>query len=85
VKPCDLTLRDVDLDVGVITVRYTKLYKSRLVPVGPKLAQELARVMSGYGATVSFPLRGASYPCSGVSRTPAGRLGAPSMQTSPGA
>jgi integrase/recombinase XerD len=37
-----LTLRDVDLDVGVITVRYTKFYKSRLVPVGPKLAQELA-------------------------------------------
>ena len=37
-----LTLRDVDLGEGVITVRDTKFYKSRLVPVGPKLAQELA-------------------------------------------
>jgi integrase len=37
-----LTLRDVDLGEGVITIRDTKFYKSRLVPVGPKLAQELA-------------------------------------------
>jgi integrase/recombinase XerD len=37
-----LTLRDVDLGEGVITVRDTKFYKSRLVPVGRKLARELA-------------------------------------------
>jgi integrase/recombinase XerD len=34
-----LTLRDVDLDEGVITFHDTKFCKSRLVPVGPKLAQ----------------------------------------------
>jgi integrase/recombinase XerD len=42
-----LTLRDVDLGEGVITVRDTKFYKSRLVPVGPKLARELAAFADG--------------------------------------
>lgn len=37
-----LTLRDVDLVQRIITVRNTKFYKTRLVPIGPKLAQELA-------------------------------------------
>ena len=37
-----LTLRDVDLVERVITVRDTKFFKTRLVPIGPKLAQELA-------------------------------------------
>lgn len=37
-----LTLRDVDLVQRVITVRNTKFFKTRLVPIGPKLAQELA-------------------------------------------
>jgi integrase/recombinase XerD len=37
-----LTLRDVDLRQRVITVRNTKFFKTRLVPIGPKLAQELA-------------------------------------------
>ncbi len=37
-----LTLSDVDLGERVITVRDTKFYKSRLVPVGPRLAKELA-------------------------------------------
>lgn len=37
-----LTLRDVDLVERLITVRDTKFYKSRLVPVGPKLASALA-------------------------------------------
>jgi integrase len=41
-----LTLRDVDLDERVITVRNTKFYKSRLVPVGPKLAKELATFLA---------------------------------------
>jgi site-specific recombinase XerD len=36
-----LTLRDVDLVQRIITVRNTKFYKTRLVPIGPKLAQEL--------------------------------------------
>ncbi len=37
-----LTLRDVDLTEQVITVRDTKFFKTRLVPIGPKLTRELA-------------------------------------------
>ncbi|HEX3403508.1 MAG TPA: tyrosine-type recombinase/integrase [Acetobacteraceae bacterium] len=37
-----LTLQDVDLAERVITVRCTKFFKTRLVPIGPKLAGELA-------------------------------------------
>ena len=36
-----LTLQDVDLTEQVITVRDTKFFKTRLVPIGPKLSQEL--------------------------------------------
>jgi len=36
-----LTLHDVDLAERVITVRCTKFFKTRLVPIGPKLAGEL--------------------------------------------
>jgi integrase/recombinase XerD len=37
-----LTLRDADVVRRIITVRDTKFYKTRLVPIGPKLARELA-------------------------------------------
>jgi integrase len=37
-----LTLRDVDLRRRIITVRNAKFYKTRLVPIGPKLALELS-------------------------------------------
>ena len=37
-----LSLRDVDLSERIITVRNTKFFKTRLVPIGPKLARELA-------------------------------------------
>jgi integrase/recombinase XerD len=37
-----LTLQDVDLAEQVITVRDTKFFKTRLVPIGPKLTRELA-------------------------------------------
>jgi len=37
-----LTVRDVDLTEGIIIVRCTKFFKTRLVPIGPKLANELA-------------------------------------------
>jgi len=37
-----LTLRDVDLDNRVITVRSGKFFKQRLVPCGPQLRRELA-------------------------------------------
>jgi site-specific recombinase XerD len=36
-----LTIRDVDLADAVLTVRNTKFYKSRLVPVAPQLASTL--------------------------------------------
>ena len=36
-----LTLADVDLSASVLTVRDTKFYKGRLVPVGPQLATVL--------------------------------------------
>lgn len=37
-----LRLHDLDLAQRVITVRNTKFYKTRLVPVGPRLTQEVA-------------------------------------------
>jgi integrase len=37
-----LTVRDVDTVERIITVRNTKFFKTRLVPIGPRLAQELA-------------------------------------------
>jgi integrase len=39
-----LTLADVDLAQAVLTIRATKFYKSRLVPVGP----QLATILDGY-------------------------------------
>ena len=36
-----LTLADVDLRESVLTIRATKFYKSRLVPIGPQLAPVL--------------------------------------------
>ena len=40
-----LTLADVDLDEAILTIRATKFYKSRLVPIGPQLATVLANYM----------------------------------------
>lgn len=37
-----LTLQDVDLDEQIITINCTKFFKTRVVPIGPKLAGELA-------------------------------------------
>jgi integrase len=45
-----LTLRDVDIVERVITVRKTKFFKTRLVPIGQKLAQELAAHMERVGS-----------------------------------
>lgn len=38
----NLTLRDVDVIERIITVRDTKFFKTRLVPIGPKLSRQLA-------------------------------------------
>lgn len=40
-----LNLGDVDLLERVLTIRESKFYKSRLVPIGPKLAEELRRFL----------------------------------------
>jgi integrase/recombinase XerD len=37
-----LTIRDVDLAEGIVTVRNTKFFKTRLVPIGPKLTLEVS-------------------------------------------
>jgi len=37
-----LTLRDVDLTERIITVSNTKFFKTRLVPIGPRLARDRA-------------------------------------------
>jgi integrase len=37
-----LTLPDVDLAASLLTVRYTKFFKTRLVPIGPQLTKALA-------------------------------------------
>lgn len=37
-----LLLQDVDLSEQIITVRHTKFFKTRLVPIGPKLNREVA-------------------------------------------
>jgi integrase/recombinase XerD len=42
-----LTLADVDLAEDVLTIRATKFYKSRPVPIGPQLATVLASLRAG--------------------------------------
>ena len=46
-EACRLTLEDVDLSDAVLTVRETKFYKSRLVPIGPQLADALRIYAAG--------------------------------------
>jgi len=41
-----LTLKDVDLEQRLLTVRDTKFYKTRLVPIGPRLTMALADYLS---------------------------------------
>lgn len=66
-EACRLRVKDVDLDRGVLVIRQTKFYKSRLVPFGPKLEvllrQQIARCRTGlYGSadpeTALFRLKG---------------------------
>ena len=44
-----LRLADVDLDGGVITIRGTKFYKSRLVPLGTDVVQVLRKYLATPG------------------------------------
>jgi site-specific recombinase XerD len=41
-----LTMRDVDLEASVITVRESKFFKTRFVPIGPRLTRTLAKYAS---------------------------------------
>jgi integrase/recombinase XerD len=41
-----LTLQDVDLEERLLTLRDTKFYKTRLVPIGPRLTMVLADYLS---------------------------------------
>ncbi len=49
-----LTLADVDLPGGLLTIRNTKFFKSRLVPIGPQLTSVLTTYAS-LRARRSFP------------------------------
>jgi integrase/recombinase XerD len=51
-----LTLKDVDLDQAVLTVRESKFFKSRLVPIGLRLTEEMRSYHEW--RTASLPLRG---------------------------
>jgi integrase/recombinase XerD len=53
-----LTAADVDLPNSLLTIRYTKFFKSRLVPI----SRDLAKVLSDYAAW-----RSANYPGAGAS------------------
>ena len=55
-----LTLQDVDLAERVITVRCTKFFKTRLVPIGPKLASELAAHLERRGLLAMPPDKAAA-------------------------
>lgn len=46
-----LAVSDVDLDQAVLTIRETKFYKSRLVPIGERLASVLATYMERHRAS----------------------------------
>lgn len=46
----NLNHRDVDLDAALLTIRQTKFGKTRLVPVGPKLRNALAKYASRFSA-----------------------------------
>ena len=50
-----LTLGDVDLEAGIITVRNTKFYKSRLVPLHPTTTEALQQYARLRDAIVSVP------------------------------
>ena len=64
-----LTIDDVDLSEAVLTVRDAKFYKSRLVPVGPQLADRL-RSYAEIRADRPFPRGRASTFLANIDGTP---------------
>src|SRR6266702_8070819 len=51
-----LTIGDVDLPGAVLTIRDSKFFKTRLVPIGPKTVQALAEYASRRDASPGTPL-----------------------------
>ena len=64
-----LTLDDADLTEAVLTIRNTKFYKSRLVPVGPQLVDALRIYVAGR-IKCPLPERGASTVLANLDGTP---------------
>ena len=64
-----LTLDDADLAEAVLTIRNTKFYKSRLVPVDPQLVDALRTHVAGR-AERPLPQRGASTVLANLDGTP---------------
>ncbi len=64
-----LTLDDADLAEAVLTIRNTKFYKSRLVPVGPQLANALRTYVAGR-LERPLPRRGGSTVLANLDGTP---------------
>jgi len=50
-----LTLADVDVCDRVLTIRTSKFYKTRLVPIGPRLAHELLQYVNARGREAPAP------------------------------
>ena len=64
-----LTLDDTDLAGAVLTIRNTKFFKTRLVPVGPQLADALRTYVAGR-VERPLPQRGASTVLANLDGTP---------------
>ena len=64
-----LTLDDADLAEAVLTIRNTKFFKSRLVPVGPQLVDALRTYVAGR-IERPLPRRGASTLLANLDGTP---------------
>lgn len=64
-----LTLDDADLAEAVLTIRDTKFFKTRLVPVGPQLADALRTHVAGR-VERPLPQRGASTVLANLDGTP---------------
>ena len=64
-----LTLDDADLAEAVLTIRDTKFYKTRLVPIGPQLVDALRTYVAGH-VERPMPRRGASTVLANLDGTP---------------
>ena len=68
-----LTLEDADLTDAVLTIRDTKFFKTRLVPVGPQLVDALRTYVAGR-VERPLPQRGASTLLANLDGTPLAKM-----------